>query len=588
MGMGAALIYCRVSTKGQEDGLSLESQQVSCVTHAESLGYTVENITLEVYTGSELWDRPMLARDRADIAAGRYAALVAHAIDRLSRNPLHLMLIAEECARVGCNLIFVSETLEDTPEGHLIAYVKGYAAQIEREKIRERSLRNKYQRVLNGKVPNAGCELYGYIRDRDAGVRLIVEAEAEIVREIFHLIANAGMNCHTVADLLNERGVPPPGAQRAANLDPTRVVMWKHSAVVRIIHNPAYKGEGIAWKWRAVRTRNGKDGLELRPLDEQVHLPAGTVPAIVPSDLWEYAQGKLKRPNGDYRRSAQKPTLLRGLMTCTICGHRLLPGWRHHNFKTKGPERTYIYRCPSYSYEGHCGARTVPRWEVEDWVWAKVCEVLRRPGLIAQELERRQAEGPDLTLEKDLETARRNAQKCQTAQEKLLKQFTNASDDSFPWELVQKEVARLEGDKKRWQATVRELQGRIADQSSAADQLEHVQEYCARVAANLDTFTFEEKRLALETLHIHVVAEGRDWHLTGAIPMDMNDHYDPNGSPNGSTPTGGATPRPVTNGSGYDVSAQVSEASLRHLGQGSADVRWNRATSGDVQPPMRP
>jgi len=170
MGTGSALIYCRVSTKRQgEEGLSLESQQAACVQHAESLGYTVESTTQEVYTGSELWDRPLLARDRNDIRAGKYQALIVYAIDRLSRNPIHLALIAEECERAGCALIFVSEPLDSSPEGRLIAYVKGYAAQIEREKIRERTMRNKHQRVLNGKVPNAGCELYGYIRDRDAG-----------------------------------------------------------------------------------------------------------------------------------------------------------------------------------------------------------------------------------------------------------------------------------------------------------------------------------------------------------------------------------------------------------------------------------
>ena len=57
-----ALVYCRVSTKGQEDGTSLHTQAEACIKHAESLGYTVGKVTKEVF--SELWDRPLLAKDQ--------------------------------------------------------------------------------------------------------------------------------------------------------------------------------------------------------------------------------------------------------------------------------------------------------------------------------------------------------------------------------------------------------------------------------------------------------------------------------------------------------------------------------------------
>jgi DNA invertase Pin-like site-specific DNA recombinase len=47
---GAAIIYCRVSTKRQEDeGTSLDSQEAACVTHAQTLGFTSWRVTREVY-----------------------------------------------------------------------------------------------------------------------------------------------------------------------------------------------------------------------------------------------------------------------------------------------------------------------------------------------------------------------------------------------------------------------------------------------------------------------------------------------------------------------------------------------------------
>src|SRR5918998_4301956 len=89
-GCKEALIYCRVSTQKQEDeGTSLDSQAAACIAHAEKLGYRIGRITKEVYSGAELFDRPLLSRDRADIRAGMYKAVVVYAIDRLSRDIAH-------------------------------------------------------------------------------------------------------------------------------------------------------------------------------------------------------------------------------------------------------------------------------------------------------------------------------------------------------------------------------------------------------------------------------------------------------------------------------------------------------------------
>ena len=170
MGGGAALVYCRVSTINQkEEGTSLLSQAAGRVTQ-------------EVYSGAELWDRPKLSQDRADLKAGHFAALVCYATDRLSRDPIHLAISAEECERTGVALHFVSETFDDSDEAALIRYIKGYSSTKEREKIRERSLRGKHTRALQGKVHNAGSELFGYRRDKERGVRLIYEPEAAIIK----------------------------------------------------------------------------------------------------------------------------------------------------------------------------------------------------------------------------------------------------------------------------------------------------------------------------------------------------------------------------------------------------------------------
>ena len=78
-----ALIYCRVSTRGQEqDGTSLDTQEAACRAHAEAGGYTVAGVFKDVYSGAEIFDRPQLTALRDEVRTSRHAAIVVYAIDQ--------------------------------------------------------------------------------------------------------------------------------------------------------------------------------------------------------------------------------------------------------------------------------------------------------------------------------------------------------------------------------------------------------------------------------------------------------------------------------------------------------------------------
>ena len=86
-----AALYCRVSTSGQEeDGTSLDTQEERCRHYATEQGYLIDeaHVYREVYTGTELWQRPKLTALREAIRKGCVTHLVAYAIDRLSRDPV--------------------------------------------------------------------------------------------------------------------------------------------------------------------------------------------------------------------------------------------------------------------------------------------------------------------------------------------------------------------------------------------------------------------------------------------------------------------------------------------------------------------
>ena len=145
-GPPAAAIYCRVSTPGQEEeGTSLETQEARCRAYAAEHGYTLseDHVYRDVHSGAELYERPGWVRLWDAMRAKAVSVVIAFAIDRLSREQNHVGFIVTEADRHKVRLEFVTEVLDDTPIGKFIRSAQAFAAELEREKIRERTMRGR-------------------------------------------------------------------------------------------------------------------------------------------------------------------------------------------------------------------------------------------------------------------------------------------------------------------------------------------------------------------------------------------------------------------------------------------------------------
>jgi site-specific DNA recombinase len=423
-------------------------------------------------------------------------------------------------------LHFVSETFDyDDDEAALVRYVKGYSSKKEREKIRERTLRGKYTRALQGKVHNAGSELYGYRRDRERGVRVIYEPEAAIVRLIFEWVARDRLPLRSVAQRLEKRGVPPPSNGKYSYRDPERLpARWSRTQIRDMLNNPAYKGEAVEWRWRQ---KGGKvSTCTLRPESEWVKLPDGVVPAIVSPALWADAHDALTVHSGETTRNERRPYLLRGHIFCAVCGKRMHP--MCESASRTHPQR--VYRCGSRdTAAGACGGKRVPAEAVEAWAWGKITFTIKRPDVLAAEIARREAEGPDATLTDDLEKAKRGAARCERDQRKLVAKLHSADDEREGtatgrlWKLVEEEIDALEGERAGWLKTIEDIEGRLAAKRLQDEQLVALYDACARIGANLDHATFEDQRLAVAALAVRVDGNGMVWAIDGRIALDIPD-----------------------------------------------------------------
>ena len=186
----------------------------------------------EVHSGADLFDRPRLSALREAVRRREVDAVVAFALDRLTRNQAHLGLILSEVDHAGAEIELVTERLEDTPEGRLLQSVRGFVAEVERLKIAERTQRGKRARIESGKY-NVGCRApFGYRwEDATTKARLVEDpATAPMVRRIFHDIA-AGVSARQMSLCFTAEGVPTPTGRGAT---------WYWSTILKIVWNSLY------------------------------------------------------------------------------------------------------------------------------------------------------------------------------------------------------------------------------------------------------------------------------------------------------------------------------------------------------------
>ena len=125
-------IYCRVSTEGQEqDGTSLKTQLDACLEYCKAKRYEVVNKISEACSGLTL-DRPKLDELRDIVRTDRIDIVVVYSLDRLSRDPVHGVILMQEMEKHGVALEAATETVDNSEVGKLVFYIKGYGCQVGR------------------------------------------------------------------------------------------------------------------------------------------------------------------------------------------------------------------------------------------------------------------------------------------------------------------------------------------------------------------------------------------------------------------------------------------------------------------------
>ena len=392
--MKVAAIYARVSSDKQREENTIASQTAALVAFARAQGYSVPDEWVfedRGYSGANLV-RPGLERVRDLAAEGQIHAVLVHAPDRLSRKYAYQILLIEELARAGVEVVFVNAPRTTTPEDHLLLQFQGMIAEYERAQILERSRRGKRHRAREGQISVLSGAPFGYryIRksDQTAAYYQVIEAEAEIVRMVYERYTVQGLSIGAVARLLSEQKIP---ARRAAR--------WERSVVWAMLRNPAYKGTACFGKTKAatrqritrpLRLRGGVAARDSagheRSRNEWIEIP---VPAIVSETTFALAQERLQDNKKRAPRRTIEPSVSQSLVSCAKCGYAL------YRTSTRSSARTiYYYRClgsDAWRRSGGsvCDNRPVRQDLLDAVVWNEIVKLIEDPGLIQAELDRR-------------------------------------------------------------------------------------------------------------------------------------------------------------------------------------------------------
>ena len=491
-----AAIYVRVSTSSQEDGTSLETQEAESRAYAAQHGYQVAALHREVHTGTELWERPQLTALREAVRRREVDVVIAHAIDRLARDPVHLGVIVSEAQHAGVDVQVVTEPLDDSPEGQLIRFVRGYAAKVEHEKIKERSQRGRLARAQAGK-PLVGCRPpFGYqwvyeIRMR-AGREISVPVRLEpdpvttpVVQRIF-ADAIGGKPLRAIAAALNTEGVPTP----------TQVGQWNHSSVRYILTHPVYAGAAAALRYRKTRRASGKKGWAYRSEDETIALPA-VAPPLVDGDTFAAIGARLRQNQLEAPRNNHFPedTLLRGgYARCGYCGGALTTQ-RHSQ------TRHWRYVCDRSRERGSCRGVSIKAEVLDTAALAKIEESLT-PERIAAKLREHAAD--TTSSEADLAAVQRSLDTLERRAANLTRRLALLEDEDAA-ALVARELEALAAQRRQLLAERDAVLARRSQYEAAQANFRSLVEWCEKVRSRLKEMSHSAKRDALFALDLKAV-----------------------------------------------------------------------------------
>lgn len=284
--------YCRVSTDKGEQAQSLHSQQHYFAEYIrQHRDWKFVNIYFdEGISGTQTKKRTGFNQMITDAMDGHIDLILTKEVSRFARNTVDALAYTRMLRERRIGVLFILDNIDTRDcDGELRLTLMASLAQEESRKISERVKWGQKRRMEQGVV--FGRDLLGYtVRD---GQLFINEAEAFIVRRIFHKYTEEGKSARRIADELLKEGIPPKYAAH-----------WSPGVIIKVLRNEKYVGDLCQKKTITpdylTHLKKSNHGEETFIIIANHHTP------IIERELWNRTQVELERRSRRPRRFSNR------------------------------------------------------------------------------------------------------------------------------------------------------------------------------------------------------------------------------------------------------------------------------------------
>jgi DNA invertase Pin-like site-specific DNA recombinase len=293
-----AVIYCRVSSKEQIEGTSLESQEVACHDYARAKDMRVLKVFVEQGESAKFADRTQLLElvDFCRQNKGSVDTVLVWKIDRFARNVADHYSIKTTLLKYGVRVASVTEPIDSDPTGKLMEGVLASVAQFDNDVRAMRTVQGMRRRIQEGIFPWGPP--FGYKSAVTRGEKknlpdLPNEPTFSLLQRAWKLFATGAYTKAETGRLMESWGLASVGG---GSFGP--------QTLYQFFTNPYYKG------------------VLVDPWDGQEH--EGKHTPMVTKEEFARVQGVITRRNRSVPHQKDRPEFpLRGFVRCDACQHTL-------------------------------------------------------------------------------------------------------------------------------------------------------------------------------------------------------------------------------------------------------------------------
>lgn len=438
----------RVSTQGQSDNTSPETQHSRCKTWADKNNAVIVERLTEVESGAAILSRAfnpagVIFDALRRIERGDVDGVVLDVPDRLGRGKIQSQI--ELLIQLAGGQLFYAGGFTD----ELARLADQLASESERQKIQRRTIGGKRQRVADGYVIRTWQPPYGYRFARAGASAGAPAADAHSTRRPVYTLrpvkdellvwlvgyhwlmgktgedgrspyehilvergiaaqlcpitggpaSGSGVSLHEVARRFTAMGIPRPALRpNILPASPAATAAWPSQTVRNMYRNPVYAGQyrfGYRVRRHVDTAQGRRPRLQYTRAENDPDLRTAKVPGVITMKAWKRLQRLLSSRRDQFTRQPIHEYLLRGMVRCVSCGliMRSLPS------QSGTGTWTLYYRCRAEHLPRaqQCRARWLPDKHTGAVVWGVVWEWLQAPeNYNRPELN---APGPDTSAE---------------------------------------------------------------------------------------------------------------------------------------------------------------------------------------------